>query len=634
MEKKWLIGPLQYLACILAIYPANAQAPQHVSSLAVLADRLSFLMTGVPATDDDKNAILNGTLTPAAFAEKNKKHPRFELNLARYWGSLLKLRLPVNLFSVSTHKAYKSSQYTVGQEMGGAETHFYYSPDDNSLNPIENIVLPVNAPNQKSLYPAGRSYGRFLMRSKGGGPQLENPYFIGDTGHEAAPPFCPGFNFDKPDSDDMKCLYEPQDSSCGKYRAQSDFSCDSSAQVNFTPNWDGWQAGKSIKVCPGVARNCSITFPGSDKMRCKPNQKLASGDFDTRLLTDANANKGLCESLLTKMKKYGGFCANTPLTNIALIQPWWAPSQTVPVCKALLEPEVCGPHLERCGIGDTLAAVNHGFTYDSDTFYPQVVEGFSLEPGILIAKIVTEDKSWNDTVTIKESVSNGAMEEMIARAHPKFANRPSVVELNQPAGTYKTANNESVFGAPRSPEDQKFNWSKRSDSASGVLTTMAFLNTFNGNRAKVNGAYEAFLCRKFVLPSGIKPQPDFETDLTKKAVCSECHKVLEPMAQLANKWQHKDNNFAYESEKISTGNFRGQMGNDLSDFGKILTLQPEFSGCAVARTFEFFAGRAMNKKEYSILFPKLLDTFEKNGRKIWSMVPAILESDAFKGVAQ
>ena len=616
---------------------AVAEAPSHVPSQAAIADRISVIMTGMPASAEDQKSLESGTLNAVTLAEKYRNTPQFEAKLALYWSRLLGLRLPIDLFSLSTVKPYKGSNRSVYRdEFFSRPVGFFLHTADNSIRVADWKGEIINKPTDPPIYSIGRAFTRGIVRQSGNGSLTEdkNPYVAYDTGHEEAPPFCRGFNFDKPEEQVIQCVYDPTSKGCEKYTVTSDFECSDSEKVDFTPTWKSWPGGKSLKVCKGVARNCSIPLANTGLTRCEISPRLSNAEYDTRLLTEQALAKTFCDSFGIKQKKYGSQCGNGDPSFVTKINAWWAPSKETTVCKGLTEPEFCGPNFRECGISDPLSNPSHGFAYDSDKFYMDVIDGFSLEPGSMIAKIIIEGRNWNEVVTSQEGITNGAMEELLVRAHPKAAARPSVIEINQPEGTYRDAAGTDNFGTPRSPEDKSFKWSKRSSAAAGVMSTMAFQQSFNGSRAKVNAAHETFLCKKFVLPVGIKPQPDSETDLTKKAVCSECHKILEPLSHFASGWQHKENIFAYLPEVDSKGSFRGSNGEGLPGLGKIISEQPEFSGCVVARTFEFFAGRSMNGKEYANLFPGLLSTFEKNNRKVWSLVPEILNSDAFKGAAK
>ena len=629
--------PLSLLTIATFAKFASAEAPTHFPSQAAIADRIAVIMTGMPASAEDRKALETGTINTVTLAEKYRNTPQFEAKLALYWSQLLGLRLPVDIFSLSTIKPYKGSNRSVYRdEFFSRPVGFFLHTADNSIRIADWKGEIINKPTDPPIYLLGRTFARGVVRQNGNPstPEGKNPYVAYDTGHEEAPPFCKGFNFDKPNGDAIQCILEPASKECEKYTAAADYECSESEKVDFTPTWKSWPAGKSLKVCKGVARNCSILDSNSGLTRCEIKPRLSNSEYDTRLLTDQNLAKTFCESFRIKQKKYGSQCGNGDETFVTKINAWWAPSKQTTVCKGLTEPEFCGPNFRECGIADPLSHPSHGFAYDSDRFYLDIIDGFSLEPGTMIAKIIVEGRNWNEVVTSQEGITNGAMEELLVRAHPMAAGRPSVIEINQPEGTYRDAAGTDVFGTPRSADDKSYKWNKRSGAAAGVVSTMAFQQSFNGSRAKVNAVHETFLCKKFVLPVGIKPQPDAETDLTKKAVCKECHKILEPLSHFANGWQHKENIFAYLPEVVSKGSFRGSDGEGLPGLAKIITEQPEFPGCVVARTFEFFAGRSMNGAEYANLFPTLVRTFEKNNRKVWSIVPEILNSGAFKGAVK
>ena len=135
------------LAFVLFSKFAVAEAPTHVPSQAAIADRISVIMTGMPASAEDQKALKSGTLNAVTLAEKYRNTPQFEAKLALYWSQLLGLRLTLALFSLSTVKPYKGSNRSVYRdEFFSRPVAFFLHTVDNSIKVADWKAEITNKP--------------------------------------------------------------------------------------------------------------------------------------------------------------------------------------------------------------------------------------------------------------------------------------------------------------------------------------------------------------------------------------------------------------------------------------------------------------------------------------------------------
>ncbi|MCX6129760.1 MAG: DUF1585 domain-containing protein [Proteobacteria bacterium] len=276
----------------------------------------------------------------------------------------------------------------------------------------------------------------------------------------------------------------------------------------------------------------------------------------------------------------------------------------------------CGAKLERCTLGAGRRS--------PDRLANLVNQDLTLEPGYLISYIVAEDRPFSEVLTSSSTIMTGTMGEFMSHLGKDMWG-------NFPLGGYKDAAHP-IFTNPQ-VFDRKLYRIERNNIHAGVLTTPAYQMLTNGARAKANKAYETFLCRKFVVPEGGKPDPnDANPDLTKRAYCSFCHKSLEPMAAFWNRWPEVGNvNYLYNASSTidDSGRYDGKTGKGALAFGKILTESENFAECSVTRAFEFVYGRKMTKIEKENQLEDMIDKFNESGQKLRSTIKSLLLAPEF-----
>jgi hypothetical protein len=329
------------------------------------------------------------------------------------------------------------------------------------------------------------------------------------------------------------------------------------------------------------------------------------------------------------------------------VKPWWNPGTTVAVCPTVLNhrrfdkgqlvqdsstEERCGNDLRLCTVINSKFAqrgsVVEGTEEDpTQNYYDELTHGFTMEPGVLIAKTIQDDRDFRTVLTTNETTLNGIMEAFYA-----ISEKGGIVYQQMPG---KFNNRTSL--KPSEGGRKTFRWVNRGNGNAGVFTTPAFQMITNGYRAKANRAYESFLCSQFVIPPGTRDTDPSEPDLTKRQPCASCHVELEPMGKLFGKWPLEGTNFVYKSAIPAAGGFPVQPGaafhegEDVSDLGTAFGKDFRFANCAVQRSFEFLLGRGPTELEKSNFVPALTKELNTNNFRIWPVMVQIIESESFSG---
>ena len=315
------------------------------------------------------------------------------------------------------------------------------------------------------------------------------------------------------------------------------------------------------------------------------------------------------------------------------VNPWWDKAQTVKVCEGVVAR--CGENLEQCFPTDNSMINKPGTNArDPKNFYVRNIdEGFSLEPGMMIAGIITgasEGLSWDDVVTGNFTMMNGTTQH--------FLNIPrwgGIIVGSSPEGAWK--NEEDIVSLPNAnPKDKKWYpiFHKDTKRHAGVLTTLAFQKTYNGHYAKANGAMEALLCKKFSAPDGAVIPPSKETEPVNMPFCSSCHQILDPLSHHFRRWPEiGDSNFYYNPTAglSAVGNYEGHQDADTYGLGRTFTKTDDFYQCGISRTFEFVVGRPMLESEKVSFLPSLMKTLRENNNEMWPVIEQIISSPAFTG---
>ncbi len=322
----------------------------------------------------------------------------------------------------------------------------------------------------------------------------------------------------------------------------------------------------------------------------------------------------------------GGVC--TRCDNIIDVNPHWAPETTVKACRLVAHENYCGADLSKCWLDDTLYS-----THSTAKMFENLNYGFTMQPGMLIAKIVSHDLSWDNVVAGTKTAVNDTLAWFL---NSKFSD-PFVNEYAPRMGanvSYPQRKTNPVFTGAVAGNYDKFSLVEAGEKNAGVLSTPAFHRVTNGLRAKANRAYESFLCYQFTPPEGDIPESD-EQDLTKRPYCSACHVTLEPMSNFFKHYPLTGNNFVYNPAPAggAYGQFNGHGGNDVTALGDIMAQMRAYNECAVKRAFDFAMGRPMTASEASKILTPLTDQFEAGGKKLWPILKSIVTSPIFVGGA-
>lgn len=308
--------------------------------------------------------------------------------------------------------------------------------------------------------------------------------------------------------------------------------------------------------------------------------------------------------------------------------PWFAPSDNtqVMVCPGIVDR--CGSNLERCFPSSELVANSSNYSGPANAFLPNLREDFTIEPGMIAAGIIQNDRPWEDVLRGTDGPMTGTMEKFLSNSWG------SRILANMPPGSYKDGSGESTLDSNRSGTDRSWKWKERGGLHAGVLTTMAFQKATNGWRAKAALSLEAFLCRQFAVPEGVAVLPSAEVDLTRKPYCQSCHSVLEPLSYFFGRWPNVGNtNYSYNptASVVSSGVFEGMSNADTNGLAKVYTSTQDFHTCGVTRAFEFMVGREMSPEEVVSILPRLTNVYQSSGGRIAPVFKEIAKTSLFGG---
>lgn len=342
--------------------------------------------------------------------------------------------------------------------------------------------------------------------------------------------------------------------------------------------------------------------------------------FDNSLPATTDAQKSNC-----KIPAVSAADINANANTIT--GPWFAASGTVAtqVCPGVKER--CGEKLERCFPGRNFQLNINAFNGPINVLIPNLRKDFTLEPGMIAARVIADGRPWEDVLRATDAPMTGAQEAFLTR---EWGSR--ILE-NSPAGTYRE-NGELTLDATRPSFDRRWEWRERGDLHAGVLTTISFQKAFNGWRAKSASSLEAFLCRVFEVPPGVAVLPSAEVDLTRKPYCQSCHSVLEPLSLFFGRWPNLggNNNYLYDSgsDRVATGVYENMNNADTNGLARVYTSTKAFHDCGVARAFEMMVGRAMNEREMISMMPTLQRAYRDGGNRILPVFKAIAAGPLFE----
>jgi len=491
---------------------ASATLPDATAAPSLLADRLSIVLRGIPASQEARDMINRGETDLKKLAEVYKSDPRFAERLAQFWLEILKVGGPFDFSMVE---------------------------DSNEVSLLSQLQ-PV------------------IRRTP-------------------------------------TALINRQPAECNQ------------------PRFELFMAGQATNE--DVRRRttrCDALPAGEDKTTCENQLTALRADLDRtnafRAVHDCN-------------------CNNNQLSSV---NPWWNPSEPVRVCSRVLVADICGARLENCMPMDSrivnrrIDAFLEPLLHDGNRFFDEVITGLTLEPGMLIAKLIQDDRDFRTALTTTQTVLPGAVETFLA-------SRQGSMILNQAAGNWS----QSLVG--NQSTRKTWRWIERGAGNAGVLTTPQFHQVTNGYRAKANRTYESFLCRQFVIPPGVTDTDPEEPDLTKRQPCASCHIELEPLGNMFKRWPELGTNFLYNRALDATGGFTPQptgkfeAGSDVPDLAQLIVKDFRFAECTVQRAFEFLVGESPDDYDIEHHFPQWIKTLEANDYKVWPVMEEIIRSVHFQG---
>jgi hypothetical protein len=304
-----------------------------------------------------------------------------------------------------------------------------------------------------------------------------------------------------------------------------------------------------------------------------------------------------------------------------IMKPWWDPDMVTSHARYRNAPGYRVPPMIAKACGENLKLCDLRNATSSYTFWDEISRGMTMEAPYIISHTVAEDRPFAEVLTTDRTILTGSYGYFMA------TNRGANLWENFPGGKYPDAANAAFTAS--SPHDQKHYWVKRSAEHAGILTTPVFQLLTNGRRAKANKVYETFLCRKFAVPDGAKPDPaDANPDLTQRTYCSYCHKSLEPMAAFFNRWPVTGvNNYLYEESEDDRGMFAGQTGSGAKGLAAIVVGSDDFRDCSVKRAFEFINRRKMTTIENENKVPAYIEDFSRDGNLRRLLIRMVLEPE-------
>lgn len=333
------------------------------------------------------------------------------------------------------------------------------------------------------------------------------------------------------------------------------------------------------------------------------------------------------------------------------VTPYWDNKTTVKACPATVKDLYCGANFSKC-----FPAAGDVVDRDLANFYRRKIQqAITLEPGIIMAKTVREQKKYSQIVITSLGVVNGHYLHFLKnfdRVITKQYSRDKVWDRNK-----MTPNDKVILTISASPlnsypelenkkidlDDSQYQWIERGgDKHAGILTTVAFQRSTNGWRAKANKARSALLCREFIDPVGAKADPNDQRKLEERAYCGGCHKYLEPLSRFFHRWPDtgNDNNYFYDhlAKPLTTSYLdsyclecKDLKGSDVKGFAEFIVSADEgFKQCAVRQAFEYIIKRQMNADELRLLLPGLIKVYDDNKENLWTVMRQIISMKIFR----
>lgn len=334
----------------------------------------------------------------------------------------------------------------------------------------------------------------------------------------------------------------------------------------------------------------------------------------------------------------------------------------------------CGTGLELC-----LPAATHSTTFPAAAFIssrnvllgvddPEDQTGFSFfdwhslwmsqELQVFLTHLFAEDRDVREMVTGRHTYVNGPLSQFYRFAARSYWNDPDPGQTPLPDPASLPAN--------LLPQDTG-TWilvPDRGPNAAGMMTMPWFLMKNATRRARGHITYNAFLCRDFVAPQGLRLPPSAEPNLTRRDGCAACHQTLEPLAAYFSRlvesdWSwldpqlypamnpackqtmsgkipgsctsRYDNVFSTSQFGMLRGAYAAPDHADLgpAGVGAYLAAKPEFAGCVAQNIAASFLGRAVTAEDADLL-DQLVNALTTGGFKARAMVKVLLDSSAYR----
>ncbi|SMF55515.1 DUF1585 domain-containing protein [Pseudobacteriovorax antillogorgiicola] len=160
----------------------------------------------------------------------------------------------------------------------------------------------------------------------------------------------------------------------------------------------------------------------------------------------------------------------------------------------------------------------------------------------------------------------------------------------------------------------------------GVISSFGWLRRYDKHRTRANELYKRLLCRNFTadLPAVFPQDPG---NLREAPGCSDCHSVLDPMADFFLAWGEGAE--IYEGQATQVDTFFGTcQGSTVQELAGCIQNLPGFGKCTVQNVWEWFMGRGFYNEEEA-LRDALANYFQTTDYSFRELVYAIATHPAF-----
>lgn len=269
---------------------------------------------------------------------------------------------------------------------------------------------------------------------------------------------------------------------------------------------------------------------------------------------------------------------------------FWYPGISAWVCPSVLN--TCGHDLSRCFIqhwnADEAKNSELGTTETFDSRYA-VMNSLSKQAAGIATAIAVENYPYTKILEPGLTAVDGAIAHFYLQNHhfkiDQLNLNPQVLEM-----------------VPQlSLTDTKFKLIKAGGdnyARGGIISAFGWLRRYDKHRTRANELYKRLLCRNFTadLPAVFPQDPG---NLRVAPGCSDCHSVLDPMADFFLAWGEGAD--IYEGSTAQTDTFFGSCtGSTVQDLATCIQSLPGFGTCTVQNVWEWFMGRKFYKDEEAL----------------------------------